>query len=108
MQGDISVNLGSVLENAIAQQLLCNGFELRYYDNNKIGEVDFIINKDNKVVPIEVKSGNDYYKHNALNKVLEVSKWNIENAIVLCKGNIEKIDKIVYLPIYMIMFIKQK
>lgn len=108
LQGNISVNLGSILENAIAQELLCNGFELRYFDNNKLGEVDFIINKDNKVVPIEVKSGNDYYKHNALNKVLEVSEWNIKNAIVLCKGNVEKIDKIVYLPVYMVMFIKQK
>ena len=47
LQGDVSVNLGSVLENAIAQELQCNGYELRYYDSNKWGEIDFVIKMGN-------------------------------------------------------------
>ena len=108
LQGDVTVNLGSVLENAIAQELKCNGFELRYYDSNKLGEVDFVINMENQVVVVEVKSGNDYKEHTALNNVLKVKEWNLNKAFVLCKGNVEKTVKNIYLPWYMIMFIKHK
>lgn len=107
LQGDVSVNLGSVLENAIAQELQCNGFELRYYDSNKIGEIDFVIKIGNQVVAVEAKSGNDYTEHVALKNVLKVADWNIEKAFVLCKGNVQKKEKITYLPWYMMMFIKQ-
>ena len=107
LQGDVSVNLGSVLENAIAQELQCNGFELRYYDSNKKGEIDFVIKIGNQVVAVEAKSGNDYTEHVALKNVLKVADWNIEKAFVLCKGNVQKKEKITYLPWYMMMFIKQ-
>lgn len=107
LQGDVSVNLGSILENAIAQELQCNGFELRYYDSNKLGEVDFVVKMGNQVVVVEVKSGNDYMEHTALNNVMKVNDWNINKAFVLCKGNVEQKEKITYLPWYMMMFIKQ-
>ena len=107
LQGDVSVNLGSILENAIAQELQCNGFELRYYDSNKLGEVDFVVKMGNQVVVVEAKSGNDYMEHTALNNVMKVSDWNINKAFVLCKGNVEQKEKITYLPWYMMMFIKQ-
>ena len=108
LQGDVTVNLGSVLENAIAQELQCNGFELRYYDSNKLGEVDFVVKMGNQVVVVEAKSGNGYTEHTALNNVLKVSDWNIDKAFVLRKGNVEQKEKITYLPWYMMMFIKQK
>ena len=107
LQGDVSVNWGSVLENAIAQELKCNGFELRYYDSNKIGEVDFVVKMGNQVVVVEAKSGNDYTDHTALKNVLKVADWKIEKAFVLCKGNVEQRENITYLPWYMITFIKQ-
>ena len=108
LHGDVSVNLGSILENAIAQELQCNGFELRYYDSNKLGEVDFVVKMGNQVVVVEAKSGNGYMEHTALNNVLKVSDWDIDKAFVLCKGNVEQKEKITYLPWYMMMFIKQK
>ena len=107
LHGDVAVNLGSVLENAIAQELQCNGFELRYYDSNKLGEVDFVVKMGNQVVVIEAKSGNDYTEHTALNNVMKVKDWNIDKAFVLCKGNVEQNEKVIYLPWYMMMFIKQ-
>ena len=57
------VNNGAHFENAVAQQLLCNGFELYFCKKKNIGELDFLIEMDGKVVPIEVKSGKAYRKN---------------------------------------------
>lgn len=40
LMGNVDVNMGSILENAFAQNLKSNGFELHYYDSKKIGELD--------------------------------------------------------------------
>ncbi len=52
-----------------------------------------------------MKSGKDYERHNALRNVLECKEYGIKKAYVLCVGNIEKKDKVIYVPIYMAMFI---
>lgn len=106
LNGDLSVNLGSVLENVLAQQLKSNGFNLYYYNSKKYGELDFVIQKGMNAEIIEAKSGNDYKTHAALNKVLEVKEWNINKSYVLCKGNIEQIGNTIYLPWYEIMFLR--
>ena len=106
LQGDLSVNLGSILENAIAQQLAVNGFALYYYNASRIGEVDFVVQRDRQALPIEVKSGRDYMAHRALDNLLAVEEWNIPLAYVLCGGNLARRGKICYLPWYMTMFIK--
>lgn len=107
LQGDLSVNMGSLLENAFAQQLKSNGFELRYFNKHGVGELDFVIQKGKGIVPIEIKSGKDYKKHAALNNALNVGEWKLEDGIVFCQGNIESANRIKYLPWYMIMFFKQ-
>ncbi|WP_373732636.1 hypothetical protein [Bacteroides heparinolyticus] len=61
-----------------------------------------------KVLPIEIKSGKDYYRHNAMDNVLKQSDYGIEEGYVFCSGNIEQIDKITYSPIYMLMFLQKK
>ena len=106
LQGDVSVNWGSILENAIAQQLRSNGFPLYYFNSVRHGEVDFVIEKDRKVLPIEVKSGKSFKSHAALDNVLNVDDWKLSEAIVLCSGNIAQEGKVLYLPWYMVMFIK--
>lgn len=89
----------------MVQELKSKGFELFYFDSKKYGELDFVIKKGMKVGLIEIKSGNDYKKHNALNKVRNVQDWSFGNVTVFCKGNIE-VDEVRYLPLYMIMFSK--
>ena len=91
-----------------AQILKANGFTLRYLNKKSIGELDFIVQRGNKVVPIEIKSGKDYKKHAALDKALKVKEWALEQGIVFCSGNIEAIGQILYLPWYMAMFFKQQ
>lgn len=107
MQDVQSINLGSVYETVVAQELCAHGFNLYYYDNKNTGEVDFLIDDaDNlSVMPLEVKSGKDYTTHSALNKFLKVETYNIHQAFVL--SNEQKVyqkNGITYIPVYYIMF----
>ena len=43
MQNVRSINLGSVYETVVAQELRAHGFNLYYYDNKNNGEVDYLI-----------------------------------------------------------------
>ena len=108
LQGDLSVNLGSVLENMFAQQLDANGFTLYYMNKKNIGEIDFILQRGKNIIPVEIKSGFDYEKHAALDHTLNKEEWNIQKAYVFCKSNIRVMDKITYLPWYMILFLLQE
>ena len=101
-----SINNGSLFENVVAQELLSKGFKLYYFNSKKQGELDFLIELNGKVLPIEVKSGKDYKKHSALNNVMNDLNYDIPKAYILNQNNIEIKDKLVYLPIYMLMFIK--
>lgn len=100
--------MGSILENVFAQELVSNGFLLRYFNKKNIGEIDFIVQKGKSAVPIEIKSGNDYTKHKALDNLIAKQGWNINSGIVFCKGNLEIGNGITYYPWYMSMFFKQE
>lgn len=109
MNDKCGVNLGSVYENVVAQELKAHGFKLYYYDNKKNGEVDFLIDSVDlmSVLPIEVKSGKDYYIHTALNNLLKVDEYKITNGIVF--SNEEKVynnGNVIYMPIYYVMFLR--
>ena len=62
---------------------------------------------DNRVVPVEVKSGKDYERHIALNNLLDIKDFDINEAYVFCSSNLFVKDKVVYYPIYMIAFFEQ-
>ena len=105
-----SINLGTVYESAVAQELHAHGCPLFYYDNKKLGEVDFIIDdySNLSVLPIEVKSGKDYYVHSALDKFISNKDYSVKDAIVLCNQREVKTDKdgVTYMPVYYSMFIQ--
>ena len=103
-----SINLGTVYESVVAQELHAHGFPLHYYDNKKKGEVDFLIDDDNRlqVLPLEIKSGKDYTEHSALTKFLESPEYGIEKAMVFSnERRIYQKKGVTYLPIYYCMFI---
>lgn len=102
------VNNGAHFENAVAQQLLCNGFEPYFCKKKNIGELDFLIEMDGKVVPIEVKSGKAYRTHKALDHFMNVSDYHIEKAYVFSIGNVEKDGNVTCLPIYMCYLVKEQ
>lgn len=104
-----SINLGSVYETVVAQELKAHGYNLYYYDNKKNGEVDYLIDDADNLsnIPIEVKSGKDYTVHSALDKFLANDEYNIKKAYVL--SNEQKVyteNGITYIPIYYIMFFR--
>lgn len=106
MEGSRSVNFGAVYENVVAQELKSAGYGLCYYNNNRKGEVDFLIETGaGSIIPIEVKSGKDYKLHTALNNLLGTQEYGIEEAFVFSEHNVshgERLGKRVhYLPLYM-------
>jgi len=104
-----SINLGSVYENVVASELSAHGYTLCYYDSKKNGEVDFLIDNYDTLstMPVEVKSGKDSARHNALDKFLATPDYHIQTAIVLDnKRNIRLEGKTVHMPIYYVMFLK--
>lgn len=106
LRGEVNVNYGGIFENAAAQELTAHGFSLAYYNNKKLGEVDFVITYKEKVLPIEIKSGKDYIRHSAMDNVLKVPNYGIESGMVFCDGNLSVRDPLTYLPVYMLMFLK--
>lgn len=104
LQGNVAVNMGSILENLFAQAIKCNGFSLNYFESKKYGEIDFVVQNGMMIDLIEIKSGNDYTKHPALDNMMKTDNWSFGEKIVFCKGNIRKQGEILYLPWYMIMF----
>jgi len=108
LQHETSINYGSIYENVVAQELFAHGYPLYYYNSKKFGELDFIIEKDGKVLPIEIKSGKNYYRHNAIDNIMCISEYDITEGFVFCNGNVETNDKVTYFPIYMITFLHKK
>lgn len=102
-----SINLGSVYETVVAQELKAHGYDLYYYDNKKNGEVDYLIDDTDNLsnIPIEVKSGKDYSVHSALDKFVLNDDYNINKAYVLSnERNVYVKNGIIYMPIYYVMF----
>lgn len=109
LSGRVNINYGAVYENFVAQELAAKGYPLYYFNSKKLGELDFVIDDGNGVIlPIEVKSGKEYYVHDALNNVLSVKNWSIPKAYVLCNDNVSTEGALTNFPIYMIMFFKKK
>ena len=102
------INFGAIYENAAVQELKAHGFELYYFNSKKQGELDFVIEYQRNVLPLEIKSGKAYTRHNALDNVLKDERYAVPQALVFCNENISTVDKIVYLPIYMIGFLENE
>ena len=103
-----SVNLGSVYESVVAQELKAHGHKLFYYDNKQRGEVDFLIDdySSTTILPIVVKSGKDYTRHSALNNLLKVRDYDIASGLVLSNSReIKTVGNVSYMPVYYVMFI---
>jgi predicted AAA+ superfamily ATPase len=108
IQGDKNINFGSIYENAVTQELVAHNIDAYYYNNKKRGEIDFVIELEGKALPIEVKSGKDYETHHALSNIMDCEEYELQKAIVFNNENLHTKNKIIYSPIYMIMFLEKK
>ena len=107
LNGETDINFGAIYENYAVQELSAHGFDSVYYFNSKKrGEVDFIVEYEGTVLPIEVKSGKDFTSHAALDNLMGEEEFGIPAAFVACEsGKVEVAGKTTYLPIYDMMFL---
>ena len=107
---NLNVNYGAAFENLVAQELYAHGFamdhDLFYFNSKKQGELDFVVEHQGEVLPIEVKSGKEYERHRALSNIMDNNEYDIPKALVFCQENIRVKERLVYLPIYMLMFLE--
>lgn len=100
----LDANLGYVYENLVAQMLLTAGNSLYYYtfpaENNHNYEIDFLLSRGNKIVPIEVKSSG-YKTHKSLDAFCQKFHSRIGNRYVIYTKDYNKEDDTIYLPVYM-------
>ena len=105
----LSVNLGYLYENAVACCLAVNGNELFYHtimnETSKHNyEIDFLLAKKNKIIPIEVKSSG-YKTHKSLDVFTEKFSDRILCRYLVYTKDISKEQDIFYIPVYMVPFL---
>ncbi len=108
----LSINNGMIFENAVSQALISSGHNLffcvfkKIYNNiSKKYELDFISEKDGKIIPIEVKSSS-YKQHHSIDAFIEKYKdKNVSNSYIIYSKDLYCEKNIIYLPIYMTYFI---
>ena len=106
LHDNFGINEGMFFENAVAQMLVSQGDELRFYSrkDTKVPlntmEIDFLVKRGIKIVPIEVKSGR-YRAHASLDRFMLKFGKDASFGCVCCTGNYEEADGVVYLPAYM-------
>lgn len=106
----LSVNLGYVYENVVAQILTANGHSLYYYTflNEKTKhnyEIDFLLTKKNKICPIEVKSSG-YNTHKSLDAFCAKYSDRILDKYLVYTKDLKKDADILMMPVYMLPFLK--
>ena len=105
----LSVNLGYLYENIVAQCLAANGNELFYHtimntQSKHNYEIDFILAKKNKIVPLEVKSSG-YKTHKSLDVFTEKYSNHILTRYLVYTKDLSKEQDIFCIPVYMVPFL---
>lgn len=106
----LGINEGMLTENIVAQMLKATNHKLFFYSRNDTNdrakrlEVDFLIQRDNKISPVEVKSS-AYTTHSSLDKFKKMFGKHIGNEYILYTKDVLLKDGIIHLPLYMTMFL---
>ena len=100
----LPANLGYVYENLVAQMLKSAGNELFYYtwpkDEKHNYEVDFLLSRGTKIVPVEVKS-EGYKKHASLDEFCNKFSSRIGGRYILYTKELRQEEEITCVPVYM-------
>ncbi len=99
----LKANLGYVYENVVAQMLKASGNELYYHtfpsQNKHNYEVDFLLSRGNKILPIEVKSSN-YLSHKSLDEFVKKYSSRVTERVMLYTKDYQKDGATLCLPVY--------
>ena len=107
----LEFNSGMILENVVAQMLVCNNNKLYFFsrqnreNSNDTMEIDFLISKNDitsrhNIIPIEVKSSKRY-TYTSLNKFTKKYQNYLDKPIIIHTKDLENSDDILFIPIYM-------
>ena len=102
LNGNLGIYKGAIYENVIADLFAKKGKKLYYFEHNSTIEIDFFIRFNDKITAVEVKSA-DNTKSKSLKSIID--NWGVEQGIKLSSKNIGVSDKIISIPLYMIMFL---
>lgn len=105
----LSVNLGYLYENVVAQMLTAKGDELFYYTfpnkaSRKNYEIDFLLSRKNKICPIEIKSSG-YRTHASLDQFFSRYSSRILEKYLVYTKDFQKDQDVLMLPVYMVPFL---
>ena len=104
----LDANLGYLYENVVAQMLASAGNQLFYYtfpkDEKHNYEIDFLLSRGNKLVPIEVKSSG-YKTHKSLDVFCEKYSSRIGERILLYTKDYQKDGPTQCIPVYFTPFL---
>ena len=100
----LSVNLGYVYENLIAQMLVASGNRLFYHtwkkDEKHYYEIDFLLSRGAKLCPVEVKSSG-YKTHASLDAFCEKYSGRVGSRYLIYTKDLTKDNGTTLLPAYM-------
>lgn len=101
IEGNLGIYKGAIFENMIAQILSSHDIPLYFFNRNNTLELGFVLSKNAKILPVEVKAANN--KAKSLRTILNEN--SDMHGIKLINGNIGEKDRMFTYPLYMAMFL---
>ena len=97
LSGEGNTFMGAVTENYVAQQLAARGYDLYYWESSGTAERDFVLQKGNQIIGVEVKKG-EHVRSRSLN--VFVSSYHPAYSIRLSLKNFGEMDGLKSVPLY--------
>ena len=97
LSGEGNTFMGAVTENYVAQQLAAKGYDLYYWESNSTAELDFVLQKGNQIIGIEVKKG-EHVRSRSLS--VFVNNYKPAYSIRLSLKNFGEKDGLKSVPLY--------
>lgn len=94
--------LGALCENYVAQAFTCNGYPLYYWKNENRAELDFVLQHQDQIIPIEVKKGK---RTKSVSMAMFMEKYKSPFAIRISKKNFGFENGIKSVPLYAVFCI---
>ena len=106
----LQTNLGYIYENIVAQTIVATGQKLFYYtfpseDGKRLYEVDFLLSKESKLWPLEVKSSG-YKTHQSLDEFCSKYPSRVSKRFLITTKDYEQQKQTTILPVYMTSLLK--
>ncbi|MCL2010596.1 MAG: ATP-binding protein, partial [Synergistaceae bacterium] len=95
--GDLADFKGGMVENYVCGQLIANGYPCYYWMSERGAEVDFVIQREGKVIPIEVKSAENT---KAKSLAVYIASYKPDYSVKLCAKNFGFADGKKTVPLY--------